>query len=344
MILTLLTTSIIGGTFAKYTTTGSASDTARVAKWGVVINTSGSLYSNAYADATAGDNVANLPKAWTADANTLDNHISVATATNADGNIVAPGTKSYGNGLSFSISGTPEVAVKISTTVKAEEDIYLKPNNTNEEYGVLVLWTPNDVKSLNKIRTEQDVYKLNDSGDGYTKITADADALSGSYYILTDTVKVKSEYHPVIYKFDGKTGTAQEIAKEIAEKVHGSSVTEAAPNVGYTTDSEKIAANTNLATDAHNPLKDVKLEWEWPFDDITMSGKNDGADTILGDLIAAKDETSPKYVVVAVDTTTGAVTKLEYGANDTVTKGTGGDIVANLQTKFDISLTVTQVD
>ena len=34
----LLTTSVIGGTFAKYTTSDDATDTARVAKWGVTIN------------------------------------------------------------------------------------------------------------------------------------------------------------------------------------------------------------------------------------------------------------------------------------------------------------------
>jgi hypothetical protein len=48
LVLTLLTTSLISGTLAKYTTSGNASDTARVAKFGVVINTSGSLFSDAY--------------------------------------------------------------------------------------------------------------------------------------------------------------------------------------------------------------------------------------------------------------------------------------------------------
>ena len=61
LVLTLLTTSIIGGTFAKYTSRGSVNDTARVAKWGVDITTSGALYSDAYAIAT-GDN---LPATWT---------------------------------------------------------------------------------------------------------------------------------------------------------------------------------------------------------------------------------------------------------------------------------------
>lgn len=35
LVCVLLTTSVISGTFAKYTTTASASDTARIAKWGI---------------------------------------------------------------------------------------------------------------------------------------------------------------------------------------------------------------------------------------------------------------------------------------------------------------------
>ena len=45
LILTLLTTSVISGTFAKYTTTASGSDSARVAYWGFK-NTSGSIELN----------------------------------------------------------------------------------------------------------------------------------------------------------------------------------------------------------------------------------------------------------------------------------------------------------
>ena len=37
LVATLLTTSMISGTFAKYVTEGSASDSARVAKWGVEV-------------------------------------------------------------------------------------------------------------------------------------------------------------------------------------------------------------------------------------------------------------------------------------------------------------------
>ena len=88
LVLTLLTTSTIGGTFAKYVTSGRATDTARVAKWGVEIKTSGSLYSNAYAKAEGVNG--NLPAAWQENKNTLAKSISVATKTSDEGNIVAP--------------------------------------------------------------------------------------------------------------------------------------------------------------------------------------------------------------------------------------------------------------
>ena len=48
LVLTLMTSCFVGGTFAKYTTSGHISDTARVAKWGVTITTSGSIFKNQY--------------------------------------------------------------------------------------------------------------------------------------------------------------------------------------------------------------------------------------------------------------------------------------------------------
>lgn len=103
MILTLLTTSIIGGTFAKYTTTGTASDTARVAKWGVEIETSGDTFKTEY----AGDDTSY----------TLTGKTTVVASTNAgtsatQNDLVAPGTK--GNMATVTLSGKPEVAVSVT--------------------------------------------------------------------------------------------------------------------------------------------------------------------------------------------------------------------------------------
>ena len=48
LVLTLLSTSVIGGTFAKYITTSESSDTARVAYWGFGADDSTSVTFNLF--------------------------------------------------------------------------------------------------------------------------------------------------------------------------------------------------------------------------------------------------------------------------------------------------------
>jgi hypothetical protein len=84
--LTLITTMMIGGTFAKYTTSGSTNNSARVAKWGVTIDANNAkLYSTAYGD--------------------------VVLSSNSK-EVVAPGTK--GSVELFSIKGQPEVDFEVT--------------------------------------------------------------------------------------------------------------------------------------------------------------------------------------------------------------------------------------
>ena len=90
LVLTLLSTCVISGTFAKYTTSASAEDNARVAKWGVEVA------------ATADD-------AFTA--NDDDTVISL----NGVDNVIAPGTD--GKLCALAISGQPEVSGTITATV-----------------------------------------------------------------------------------------------------------------------------------------------------------------------------------------------------------------------------------
>lgn len=106
MILTLFSTCVISGTFAKYVTEGSTTATARVAKWGVKIEASptdesGAPFKNSYA--TNGE-VTNLK------GEKIENAVLSTT-----GAVVAPGT-SGGLGA-INVSGTPEVAVNIAYTV-----------------------------------------------------------------------------------------------------------------------------------------------------------------------------------------------------------------------------------
>ncbi len=103
VIMTLLSTCAISGTFAKYTTNNSASDSARVAKFGVTLTiTDESNFKTAYK--STGDTI-------TVESFDTDK-------------ITAPGTS--GNAITFAISGTPEVATKIDVIMTVTSDIYVK--------------------------------------------------------------------------------------------------------------------------------------------------------------------------------------------------------------------------
>ncbi len=93
LVAVLLTTCVISGTFAKYVTEGAAAtDSARVAKWGVTIDTASfATFANTYA----------------AD----DGETSITNTVVSTDKVVAPGTtKTLAN---VTIAGTPEVAVAV---------------------------------------------------------------------------------------------------------------------------------------------------------------------------------------------------------------------------------------
>ena len=115
LILCLLTTCVIGTTFAKYTTGGEATDTARVAKWGVQLQMqSNTMFTNQYTG--------------------TDSAITVKSVD--DASIVAPGTStdvtSPNTVATFAIIGTPEVAVDINITLTGN-DIYLAAGTYDNE-------------------------------------------------------------------------------------------------------------------------------------------------------------------------------------------------------------------
>lgn len=110
LVLTLLTTCGVSGTYAKYVTTASASDTARVAKFGVTIesgtvNQKG-LFKAAYTKDATGDKYA-----------TITNSVQSPSGVNSKDYLVAPGTSNSGSSY-FRISGQPEVAVEISYRIE----------------------------------------------------------------------------------------------------------------------------------------------------------------------------------------------------------------------------------
>lgn len=100
LALTLMTSCFVGGTFAKYTTAGTGTDSARVAKWGVTVTAPGKTFSNVYKDVA-----------------TTNASIQTVVSTDKDSNgeydkVIAPGTE--GTLSMFEVTGKPEVDVRVS--------------------------------------------------------------------------------------------------------------------------------------------------------------------------------------------------------------------------------------
>lgn len=92
VLVAVLSLTFVSSTFAKYTTSDTAKDEARVAKWGVAIETKlDDLFEVAYDNATG----------------------TVQAAGTY--NILAPGTTDLQE-AAFKISGTPEVKVEVAVT------------------------------------------------------------------------------------------------------------------------------------------------------------------------------------------------------------------------------------
>ena len=109
LAIAIMTTSLAVGTFAKYATGNNTSDTARVAKWGVTIEITGSddMFVNSY-----------------------DNDVNPTVLASDRQDVVAPGTKNT-TGVVFTIDGTPEVKTKVDVKLtdsngQAAKDIYLE--------------------------------------------------------------------------------------------------------------------------------------------------------------------------------------------------------------------------
>lgn len=100
LALVLVTSCFVGSTFAKYTVGGTGSDSARVAKFGVNVTATGTMFAKEYAtdDGSAG---------------------TITNSVISTDKVVAPGTK--GDMASMTLTGTPEVAVRVSYAVNKFE-------------------------------------------------------------------------------------------------------------------------------------------------------------------------------------------------------------------------------
>jgi hypothetical protein len=99
LVAVLMSTCAISGTFAKYVTSDDGTDSARVAKWGVVIEADS--FGMFETDYDTDDTTATFSGAY-----------SVSSAAGDRDDLLAPGTK--GSFADIAITGTPEVAVDVA--------------------------------------------------------------------------------------------------------------------------------------------------------------------------------------------------------------------------------------
>ncbi len=156
-VAVLLSTCVISGTFAKYTTSATGSDTARVAKWGVEITANGTMFAESY------------------DKDAAEASLTVKSETK----VVAPGTK--GELANATITGTPEVKVKVSY----EADLALTGWKVDSaEYCPLVIKVGDNYYGINgmKYNNGSEVATLSNE---ITTITALETAVEGAIKAYT---------------------------------------------------------------------------------------------------------------------------------------------------------------
>lgn len=245
LVAVLLTTSVISGTFAKYVTSGEKGDSARVAKFGVVVTGSGSLFGTTYFKADT-----NTPGGANWDEYNEGKDVTTLTVESLD-KVVAPGTKND-EGLTFGITGTPEVDVRITFDLDVKNDVFLK-------YG----------RYEDRTTSAKGDYFWNGTVAGY------------EYHplVFTLTGKVVTDKKDAIETATGLTVTGNAVSGTLAQIKNVLSAINEAGGI-------YVDANTNLAAIMGNGgSENITLTWAWAFGDP----ENNKADTLLGDIAAGVD-------------------------------------------------------
>lgn len=191
LVAVLLTTCVISGTYAKYTTSADGGDKARVAKWGVTVKVDGSLFGKVYNDVKGGNGVS---------VSTTGSVVSSVTGEK----VLAPGTK--GEMGKITIEGTPEVKVEI--TCRAEVSLngkWLAKQDSNPTTAKSY-YCPLKIKIGNT-----ELYGLDYTSEDEFKqaIEAKIKSYSKEYEANTDLSKINDISIPIswAWSYEGRSGT-----------------------------------------------------------------------------------------------------------------------------------------
>ncbi|MBQ3330397.1 MAG: hypothetical protein IJG87_04370 [Ruminococcus sp.] len=188
LIVTLLSTCAISGTFAKYITKGEGSGNARVAAWGIEISMEDNLFATQYE---------------TDDAD-YEGEYSVVSANGDE--LVAPGTKKD-DAITATISGTPEVATRLYLKLDVESDAFLEAGDyldyttgliDDDEFTLTDDYYPVkfNIAFQGTIANHRNMsFKLSDIA-GFAGLDVSEDGVSLTE--LTDWLEANEGYYPVI--------------------------------------------------------------------------------------------------------------------------------------------------
>ena len=196
LALVLITSCFVGGTFAKYVTSGEAGDNARVAKWGVSITAhgTGDVFAKEY-DAIDGQ----------------DNTVIAG----GEYKVIAPGTKKD-NAALVTLSGKPEVSVQVTYNA---EHFSLTGNWISDEnntfYCPLIIKVTGKVGDAVKTETINCVEKTS-AAEVETAVKNAVAACSATYGPNTDLSTVAGDGLKISWEwpFEGTANQGQTDAKD----------------------------------------------------------------------------------------------------------------------------------
>lgn len=169
LALVLVTSCFVGGTFAKYVTSGIGADHAKVAKWGVKVTAheTGDIFADKY------DQIENQ-------ANTV--------IAGGEYKVIAPGTKKEDAAV-VTLSGKPEVAVKV--TYNAEHFAltgkweYKYTDDRGTEHTEF--YCPLTFKITGMINGVKETKTINCMGDGMNSVKDVQDAVKAAVASFSET-------------------------------------------------------------------------------------------------------------------------------------------------------------
>ena len=189
-VTTLLTMSVISGSFAKYITSGTGTDSARAAKFGVTVTANGTMFASEYA--TDDEAVGTIAK-------------SVISSGGEDDHVVAPGTK--GQLLNATITGKPEVAVKVSyepTLTLNGWEYTDESSNLSTEYFPIIFKVGDKKYGITGMKDSAGIKITNGSANVEALKTAVENAIraySKNYAANTDLALVAPDYVNVSWEW-----------------------------------------------------------------------------------------------------------------------------------------------